>query len=403
MAFILRGMNNFIYQAPTKMIFGRDTHTQVGSIIREYGFKKVLIHYGQGSVIKSGLLDAVRGSLKEAGVVWMELGGVKPNPELSLVRKGVALCKHEKVDCILAVGGGSPIDSAKLIAHGALVEDDPWVFSAGEKISKGALPIGVILTLAAAGSEMSASCVITNEDGWLKRGFTSEFNRPLFAILDPPLTYSVSPYQTACGIVDIIMHTLERYLSPGKDSTVSDRLAEGLMKAVIDAGPIAMQQPNDYEARATLMWASSVSHNGLTGLGRAVFMPVHQMEHELSGAYTEVAHAAGLSALLSAWMRYAYPHDVQRFAQFATRVMGCDMDFEHPERSAELGIQKLETFFRSLGMPVNLVELGIPDTSRFDEMAEKCTFFGKRTLDGTLVMGKREILDVFHLAFPAKT
>jgi hypothetical protein len=391
-------MNNFTFYTPTRVVFGKDTQKQLGALVAQYGYKKVLIHYGGGSVKKSGLFDQVVASLKEKGIQYVELGGVKPNPELKLVNEGIALCRKEGVDLVLAVGGGSAIDSAKHIAVGAKNDEDVWLFTSKVKVPTAALPIGVVLTLAATGSEMSASAVITNENGWLKRGYNSDFNRPLFAIMNPELTYTLPPFQTGCGIVDIIMHTLERYFSKGSDTALSDRMAEGLMKAVMDAGRVAMADPTDYEARATLMWAGSLSHNDLTGAGREVFMPVHQIEHEISGIYTDVAHGAGLSAVLSTWMRYVYKNNVSRFAQFAVRVMDCEMDFEHPERTAELGIDRLEAFFKSLDMPVRLSGLGITSDEKFDEMAEKATFFGKRILTGVMELGKKEIIEILKLS-----
>ena len=391
-------MNNFTFYTPTRVVFGRDTQKQVGALVAQYGFKKVLIHYGGGSIKQSGLFDEVVASLKEKGIQYVEFGGVKPNPELGLVRKGIELCRKEGVDLVLAVGGGSAIDSAKLIAVGAKNDDDPWLFTSKVKVPTAALPIGTILTLAATGSEMSASAVITNEDGWLKRGYNSDFNRPLFSILNPELTYTLPPFQTGCGIVDIIMHTLERYFSNGKDTALTDRMAEGVMKSVMEAGNVLMADPKDYEARATLMWAGSLSHNDLTGAGRDVFMPVHQIEHEISGIYTDVAHGAGLSALLTSWMRYVYKENVSRFAQFAVRVMDCEMDFEHPERTALLGIDRLEAYFVSVDMPVRLSGLGIKSDEKFDEMAEKATFFGKRVLTGVKELKKKEILDILNLS-----
>lgn len=391
-------MNNFTYYTPTRMIFGRDTQKQTGSIIAGYGFKKVLLHYGGGSIKKSGLYDEIIASLKEHHIEFIELGGVKPNPELSLVKQGVKLCKDNSVDLVLAVGGGSAIDSSKLIAVGAKSDDDPWVFSSKEKTPVAALPIGVILTLSASGSEMSASCVITNENGWLKRGYNSDFHRPLFSICNPELTYTLPSFQTACGIVDIFMHTAERYFSAGAGTDISDRVAESLMKSVIETGPAALKNPKDYEARANLMWAGSLSHNDLTGCGRDVFMPVHQIEHEVSGMYTEVAHGAGLSVMFPAWAKYVYQKDSARFAQFAVRVMNCEMNFENPEQTALEGIIRLEKYFSSIGMPVTMEELGIADDSKFDEMAEKCTFFGKRKLTAKIVLGKEDIISVFRLS-----
>lgn len=391
-------MNNFEFYAPTRMIFGKDEHLKVGEIIGEYGFKKVLVHYGGESAKRTGLLDQVEQALEDAGISYVLLGGVQANPTLSMVRKGIQLCLDEQVDFVLAVGGGSVIDSSKAIADGAAnPETDVWRFSLKEAVPDVALPHGNILTLSASGSEMSSSCVITNEDGGFKRGYNAKTHRPLFSICNPKLTYTVNKFQTGCGTVDIMMHTLERYFAPDQDTHLTDRIAEGLLKTVIEAGTIADKEPENYEARADLMWAGSLSHNDLTGCGRTFFMQVHQMEHELSGMYPEVAHGAGLSALFCSWARYVCENNIQRFAQYAVRVWNLDMDFEHPEKTALEGIQVTEDFFKSIGMPISLGELGIGN-EKLDEMAEKCTFFGKRTLPGIKVLGKQEMLDIFRMA-----
>ena len=261
-------MNNFVYYAPTKIYFGKGEESKIGQILKEYGFKKILFHYGKSSIKKSGLYDRVVKSLTEAKIKFVELGGVEANPKLSLVLKGVEIAKKEKVELILAVGGGSVLDSSKAISAGAKVDFSPWKFSIGEEKVKDRLPVASILTIAAAGSDMSNSCVITNDETKEKRGFSSDFNRPLFSILNPELTYTVDKWQTACGVVDIMMHTLERYFSNGDDKEeLTDNLALGLLKAVYDAGYVVMKNPIDYDARATLMWANSLSHNGLTGCG----------------------------------------------------------------------------------------------------------------------------------------
>lgn len=395
-------MNNFEYCAPTRIIFGRDTESTVGTVIKEYGFHKIMIHYGGGSAKRTGLLDRVEASCDEAGIQYVSFGGVQPNPTLSLAKEGSDICHREGVEFILAVGGGSVIDSAKCIADGAANPGiDPWKFFMKEAMPKKALPHGNILTLSASGSEMSQSCVITNEENGLKRGFNSPTHRPLFAICNPELTYTVSKFQTGCGTVDILMHTLERYLGgTTKDTVLTDRIAEGLMKAVIEAGTIADQNPEDYEARATLMWAGSLSHNDLTGLGRAYMMQVHQLEHELSGMYPKVAHGAGLSALFCSWARYVCENDVSRFAQLAVRVWNVEMNFENPLATALKGIETMENYFKSLGMPVTLRELeaGIKEED-FEEMAEKCTNFGKRVLPGIKELGKKEMVDIYRLAY----
>ena len=392
-------MEQFSFYTPTKVIFGKGVQSQVGAVIKSYGFKKILFHYGSGSIKKSGLYDQIVASLRENGIEFVELGGVQPNPKLSLSRKAAQLCIDEKVEMILAAGGGSVLDSSKSAAASAANHCDPWEFSSGARVLEKSLPVGAVLTIAAAGSEMSDSCVITNEEGWLKRGFNNDHNRPLFAIMNPELTYTVSKYQTACGVTDIMMHTLERYFCMNGDVALTDHLAEGLLRSVIEAGKVVMDKPDDYEARATLMWASSLSHNGLTGCGRNFMMRCHQIEHELSGMYDRVAHGAGLAVIFPAWAKYIYKNEkaLPRFCQFAQRVWGIEMDFEHPERTALAGIEACENFFKSLGMPVRLSELDVDDT-KFDEMAEKCTFFGKRVLKDYIPLGKKEIIDIYNLA-----
>lgn len=395
-------MINFDYCVPTRVIFGRGTEETVGSIIKEYGFHKIMIHYGGGSVKRSGLLERVEASCDEAGIQYVSFGGVRANPTLALAEEGIGICRKEGVQFILAVGGGSVIDSAKCIADGAANPAvDPWKYFMKEAVPKKALPHGCILTLSASGSETSQSCVISNDEKGLKRGFNSNTHRPLFAICNPELTYTVSRFQTGCGTVDILMHTLERYLGgKTKDTALTDRIAEGLMKAVIEAGAVADQNPEDYEARATLMWAGSLSHNDLTGLGREYMMQVHQLEHELSGMYPEVAHGAGLSALFCSWARYVCDNDISRFAQLAVRVWDVEMNFENPKETALNGIKRLEEYFKGLGMPVRLRELGVDiRESDFAEMAEKCTNFGKRVLPGIKELGKEEMAEVYRRAY----
>ncbi|HJC05773.1 MAG TPA: iron-containing alcohol dehydrogenase [Candidatus Enterocloster excrementipullorum] len=391
-------MQNFDFYTPTRMIFGKDTQKQVGKIVKEYGFKKVLVHFGGASAKKSGLLDQVTDALEAEGIAYVTLGGVQANPTLAMAKEGIELCKKEGVDMILAVGGGSVIDSSKCIADGVGNPDtDVWNFFIGQGAPKKALPVGVILTLSASGSEMSASCVITNEEQGLKRGFNSVTHRPLFSICNPELTYTVSKFQTGCGTVDIMMHTLERYFSLGGDTPLTDRIAEGLLKTVIEAGKVADKEPDNYEARASLMWAGSLSHNGLTGLGRDFFMQVHQLEHELSGMYPRIAHGAGLSALWPSWARYVCAGDVNRFARYAVNVWNIDMDFENPMNTALAGIQATEDFFKSLGMPTSLKELDV-EPEKIEEMAVKCTNYGKRTLPGIKVLGKEEMMEIYRMA-----
>ena len=395
-------MNNFEFYTPTRMIFGRGTHLQVGKIVKEYGFKKVLVHFGGASARKTGLLDAVCSALEAEGIGYVQLGGVQANPTLSMAKKGIELCLAEKVDFVLAVGGGSVIDSAKCIADGAGSPGaDVWKFFTKEAAPSGALPVGTILTLSASGSEMSASCVITNEENGLKRGFNSTTHRPLFSICNPELTYSVNRFQTGCGTVDIMMHTLERYMGgTTKETPLTDRIAEGLLKSVVEAGAVADQDPENYEARATLMWAGSLSHNDLTSAGRAFMMQVHQMEHELSGMYPQIAHGAGLSALWPSWARYVCAAWPERFAQYAVRVWNLEMNFENPMETALAGIKVTEDYFKSLDMPTNIRDLGV-EPEKIDEMAEKCTNFGTRTLPGIKELGKTEMMEIYRMAMEA--
>lgn len=392
-------MDNFFFHTPTKVYFGKDEELKVGKIISEYGAKKVLVHYGSSSAKKSGLLDKVTRALKAEGIAYVELGGVKPNPELGLVRKGIELCKAEGVDFVLAVGGGSVLDSSKDIANGvANPEVDVWEFSMGTKVPQKTLPKGAILTLSAAGSEMSNSCVITDEKTGSKRGYGCQANRMDFAIENPELTYSVSAYQTACGAVDIAMHTMERYFCPGTDTYLTDAIAEAVMKSTIKAGMDAYKNPQDYEARANMMWASSLAHNGLTQCGRAFLLAVHQFEHEVSGLYPEVAHGAGLAALWCSWARYVYKSNVPRFVQWAVRVWGVTEDYEHPEYTVEKAIDMQEKYYKELGMPVSLRELNVKE-SDLEKLADMCSRGKTRTLPGYKPLGYEEMLDIYKMAY----
>ncbi|HPT89346.1 MAG: iron-containing alcohol dehydrogenase [Acholeplasmataceae bacterium] len=353
-------MKEFIYYTPTKVFFGKGYERKVGEILKSYKIKKVLFHYGQKSIKETGLYDIVKESLTKAGISCIELGGVEPNPKISLVRKGVEICKQEQIELVLAVGGGSVIDSAKSIALGAKTSEDPWRFNVKEVEPYDALPVGVILTISAAGSEMSNSCVITNEELKLKRGFNHDLNRPLFAILNPELTYTVSKYQTACGIVDIMMHTLERYFSSHDFIELTDSMSLALLKAVKNAGLKAIHNPRDYEARATLMWASSLSHNGLTASLKNTYMPVHQLEHELSGMYDEVPHGVGLAILFPAWARLVYHQNYQKFARLGVEVFDVNPNQAIEDQTKE-AINNMEIYFKTIGMPTKLRELNIPN------------------------------------------
>ncbi len=387
-------MQDFIYYAPTKVIFGKDKHKEVGRIIKEYGYDNIMLQYGKGSIKKSGLYDDVMKSLSESGINVVEMGGVEPNPKLSFVRDAVKAAKENKVQMILAVGGGSVLDSSKYTAAGAMCDCDPWDFPTCRAEVKNSLPVGCILTIAAAGSEMSSSAVITNMELNMKRGFNSEFNRCKFAIMNPELTYSVSKYQTACGVVDIMAHTMERYFMPYEPTDITDRIAESVLKATITAGLILMKEPDNYEARANMMWASSLSHNDLTGCGRENSLPVHQLEHALSGEYDEIAHGAGLAVLFPAWAKYMYKNNVPRFAQFARRVWDCtEVD---DEAAAIAGIEKMSEYFKSIGMPTCLKDFDL-DASCIHRLAELCTFGKKRTVKSYIEMDFEVIKEIFTM------
>lgn len=389
-------MVNFDYCAPTRMIFGKDTHKSVGSVITEYGFHKILLVYGGGSIKKNGCYDDVVASLKASDIEYYELGGVQPNPKVSLVRNGVAICKEKGVELILAVGGGSAIDTAKAIAFSALTDNDPWDFFEGIVKPSVHLPVATILTLSASGSEMSNSCVISNEELNLKRGCGTQLNRPLFSILNPELTYSVNKYQTACGIVDIMMHTLERYLTEEGSASPTDDIAEAILRSTMENGLVCLAEPDNYEARAAMMWNGSLSHNGLTGLGRDYFMICHQIEHEISGMYDFVAHGAGLAVVFPAWCRWAYKFNPARFLRFAASVMGVEKA-ESDEATILAGIDAVKSFFRKIGMPTSLSELGITD-EHFREMAVKCTRCGKRRLPGYVDYSVDDLVEILELA-----
>lgn len=392
-------MNNFIYSTPTKVYFGRDQELEVGKIIKGYNVKKVLIHYGGKSAKASGLLDRVKKALDDENISYVELGGVVANPELSLVRDGIELCKKEGVDFVLAVGGGSVLDSSKAIANGVANPDvDVWDLSLGKCAPKATLKKGAILTLAAAGSEMSNSCVITNSDTQDKRGYGSEFNRMDFAIENPELTYTVNEYQTACGAVDIAMHTIERFFMPGEDTYLTDAVAIAVIKSVMKAGIDCLNDPEDYNARANMMWASSLAHNGLTQCGRSFQLTVHQFEHEVSGMYPEVAHGAGLAALWCSWARYVYTANIPRWLQFAHEVWNVDIDYEHPENTILEAIYDQEMYYESIGMPTNLQQLGVREED-LEELADKCSRGKTRTLAGYKELSYDDILKIYKMAY----
>ncbi len=349
-------MQNFTFYSPTYFVFGKDTENQAGEYVKKFGGSKVLIHYGGGSVVKSGLLDRVKASLDKESIPYVLLGGVKPNPRSGLVYEGIELCKKENVDFILAVGGGSTIDSSKAIAAGTVYDGDFWDFYQGKTITE-ALPVGTILTIAAAGSEGSPDSVITKEEGMIKRGASGDAIRPKFSILNPALTQTLPAYQSAAGITDIMAHLYERYLTNTAEVEVTDRLIEALLLTMKHEGPRVIEDPNNYEARANIMWAGMMAHNNSCGVGRTQDWNSHNIEHELSALY-DCAHGAGLAVTMPAVFTYVMKHDVMRFAQVATRVWGCQMDFTNPEVTAKAGIEALRNFLISIGMPKNFEELG---------------------------------------------
>lgn len=367
-------MKDFIYYAPTEVVFGKDSEKQVASLVKKYGGKRVLVHYGGQSAKKSGLLDNIFGLLNEGGIEFFELGGVVPNPRLSKVREGIALCREQKIDFILAVGGGSVIDSAKAIAYGVPYNDDVWDFYLGKATAETCLPVATVLTIPAAGSEMSESSVITNEDGDVKLGYSNNISRPKFAIMNPVRTYTLPPYQTAAGVTDMIMHTMERYFTHDDDMTLTDSVAEALMRTLKDSVMEVLKNPTDYRHRAQIMWGGSIAHNGLTGCGLSDDWATHQLEHELSGMF-DATHGAGLAAIWPSWARYVYKENVSRFVRFAVNVMGVENDFTNPEATALKGIEAMEEFYHAIGMPINIHELiGREVTDKeIREMVRKCS------------------------------
>lgn len=391
-------MLDFEYHIPTKVAFGKSSLDKLAGLIADTGASHVLVHFGGKSALASGLIDKVKAQLDKAGVRYTLLGGVAPNPKVSLVREGVALCKKEGVDFILAVGGGSVIDSAKAIALGVKMDEDIWNVFERKCRPTQALPVGSVLTIAAAGSEMAGGMVISNDEIGLKRDYGTPALRPVFCIENPELTYTVSKWQTACGTVDILMHTLERYFTPTRDVDFTDELCEGLFRAVIRAGRIAYENPTDYEARATLMWASSLSQNDLMGMGRRGDWATHQLEHDLSGMYDNVSHGAGLAVIFPAWCRYVVEKDVPRFCRYAEKVWGITGEGLTPMEHALKGIEATQAYFLSLGMPKDLKAFGV-DPARLPEMAEKCSFHGQRTLGGLVVLNTEDMLNIYRLAY----
>ena len=386
-------MQDFIFQNNTKLIFGKDKELLAGQESVKYG-KRILLHYGGGSIKEIGLYDRVITSLREKGIEIYELGGVKPNPRVSLVREGITLCKEHDISFILAVGGGSVIDSAKAIAIGAKYDGDVWDFYDGKAEVKDSLPIGVVLTIAAAGSEASNGSVITNEDGWYKRSVGSPIPRPKFAILNPALTYTLPSYQTACGITDIMSHILERYFTNEKNVDLTDRLCEAALKSIIHHAYTVLEDPTNYEARAEIMLAGTIAHNDSLSTGRIGDWGSHDIEHEISAIY-DIAHGAGLAIIFPAWMKYVYKQDVNRFVQFANRVWDVEIDLNHLEKTALEGIKRTEQFFRSIGMPTTLKEANIGE-EHLEVMAKKGT--AKGPLGNFVKLYENDVYQILQLA-----
>lgn len=389
-------MDNFTFYSPTYFVFGKDEENNAGAYVKRFGGKKILIHYGGGSVVRSGLLGRVKASLESEGIQYIELGGVRPNPRSGLVYEGIELCRKESIDFVLAVGGGSAIDSAKAIAAGAVYDGDFWDFYQGKPVTK-ALPVATILTIAAAGSEGSPDTVITQENGMFKRGAGGEALRPVFSILNPALTQTLPPFQTACGITDIMAHLFERYFTNTTEVEVTDRMIEALLLTMIHEAPRVMEDPDNYQARANIMWAGMMAHNNSCGVGRGQDWASHDIEHELSAIY-DCAHGAGLAVVFPAWMTYNMKHDVNRFAQLAVRVWGCQMDFSNPEVTAKAGIAALKQFFKSIGMPSNFAELGAKEED-IEKMAHTaCCGDGRGgTIGGFVTLTETDVANIYRL------
>lgn len=389
-------MENFNFYAPTYFAFGKDRENDAGQLVKRFGGSKVLVHFGGGSVIRSGLLDRVKKFLEKEAIPYVELGGVQPNPRSGLVYQGIDLCKKEKIDFILAVGGGSVIDSSKAMAAGSVYDGDFWDFYEGKPVEK-ALPIGTVLTISAAGSEGSPDSVITKEDGMLKRGASGEAYRPKFSILNPALTQTLPAYQTACGITDIMAHLYERYLTNTSNVETTDRMIEALLLAMKTEGPKAVADSSDYESRANIMWAGMMAHNNSCGVGRSQDWTSHGIEHELSALY-DCAHGAGLAVTMPAVFTYTMKHDVMRFAKVAVRVWGCQMDFDNPENTAKEGIKALQNFLVSIGMPKNFAELGAKPED-IEKLAHTCCYGngGSGEIQGFTKLNQKDVENIYRL------
>ena len=392
-------MRNFTFYSPTEVVFGRDTEKQVGNLLKKYGAHKVMIHFGGGSVQKSGLLQRVVDSVTGSGLAYVLFGGVQPNPRVQKVYEGIVLARNENIDFILAVGGGSVIDSSKAIAYGMRMNGDVWDLFTGKRQATDACPVGCILTIAAAGSEMGGGCVLTNEVGGYKRGYTSRFGFNKFAVMNPELTYTLPAYQTFCGCTDIIMHTLERYFHSGGTLELTDRIAEGLIKTVMGATEILVKDPCDYQARAEVMWAGSLSHNDLTGCGggHGSWVP-HKLQNELGGKY-DVAHGASLAAVWGSWARFVCCTHPERFAKLAVTVFGESKIEKDNMTLGNIAITKMEEFFQRIGMPTSLKALNIVVSDEdIEEMSRKCTNDGTIVWGDIKPVGYSEIVEIYKNA-----
>ena len=388
-------MDNFTYHNPTKILFGRGMENEVGAEVARYS-RRILLHFGGGSIKTSGLYDRVVASLKRAGVEWVELGGVKPNPRLGLVHEGVKLCREQKLDFVLAVGGGSSIDSAKAIAMGAANDGEVWDYFVGKGELTRALPVATVLTIPAAGSESSTASVVTNEDGWIKRGFNSELLYPKFSVLNPELAFTLPAFQVACGSADIMSHLMERYFTNSRNVAFVDRLLEATMKTVIAQAPKVLAKSTDYDAWSELMWAGTIAHNNLLNTGRVGDWGSHDIEHEISGIY-DVAHGAGLAVVFPAWMKHVLDHDLDRFVQWSVRVWNVELDIFDKEATARAGIARLEAFFHSIGLGTTLASLEV-GTDRIDEMARKATDGDTRRIGNFVKLDSAQVAKVLKLA-----
>lgn len=392
-------MDNFNFYSPTEFVFGKDRENEVGKYVKKFGGSRVLVHFGSGSAVRSGLLDIVKKSLESENIFYTELGGVKPNPRDTLVYEGIEICRRDNIDFILSVGGGSCIDSAKAIAIGACYEGDFWDFYTDKAEIRACLPVGTVLTIAAAGSEGSGASVITQENTRLKRDAGSDLMRPKFSILNPLLTCTLPAYQTACGAADIMAHVFERYFTNTPEVEITDRLCEAVLLTMIKETPRAIAEPDNYDARANIMWAGTVAHNDIIGVGRSQDWNSHAIEHELSGMY-DVAHGAGLAVIMPAWMEFVMHHNVMKFAQMAVRVFGCEMNFERPELTAKEGIRAFRSFLHSIGLPVNLKELGAKEEDI--PALVKNQGLGKGKTGGFVNLSSADITEIYHIAAKAE-